>query len=305
MRWKKNDKLPLDVIGLVIAGALFVLAVRSASPQLDLLVGIATSFVFLAVFDLLLAAQGFLLGRSRAKFFGRELSRGGATFAFPDFEPHHDVTRALDGIGMPHRYQRPTSKIRGLADFWIDTHYSAAPSDIEAILYLADIFDGIAAKPNLMMTDRRVIEGCDRSFLSVGLSSSACTFLYLERMADLAMFELIPEPDERPFRKFVRVKDGREFHSDSHRQYGLVMRHSPDPRHFPDRRWFIVGGIGTEGTLGAGWYLSKHWRYLAGRVPPQRDFIAVIQVPAIAPRSAYLKDSDIIIAEPDALTLHD
>ena len=93
-------------------------------------------------------------------------SRGRVTFAFPDFAPHREVKRALSAAGTRMRYQRPTSQIRALADFWIDVPYAIAANDIEAILIVAAAFGGVAARPDSLMTDRQLIGSCDRSFVS-------------------------------------------------------------------------------------------------------------------------------------------
>lgn len=107
MRMLKNPKAGLDAVGLVVASGLFAAAAALTSPVRDLLVGVATSFVVIAMFDLLISAQRGVLEAARARFFGRELARGQATFVYPDFEPHEEVTRALSEARTPMRYRRP------------------------------------------------------------------------------------------------------------------------------------------------------------------------------------------------------
>jgi hypothetical protein len=297
MHGRGNSKVILDAVGLIVAAALVGVAISVDPPTQNVLLGVATSFIFLAIFDIILAAQRSVLNRTATKFFGPELARGHVTFGYPDFEPHREVKRTLNAAGTRMRYQRPTSQIRALGDFWIDVPHSAASNDIEAILFMADIFGGLAARPDSLMTDRRLVESCDRSFISVGFTSSACTYLYLEHAGPDKLFELVPEPPGSKRRMHVRTSGGREFKSDDRNQYGLILRYAPDRRNHPGRRWFIIGGLGPQATIGAAWYLAEHWRQLARLTRPDQDFVAFVCVPVVAPRSAYLP-GDGICTEP-------
>jgi hypothetical protein len=298
VRALRRPKVALDAVGILLAAILYGAAAAAPMPARSICEGVATSFVFLAVFDILLAVQAWLLYRAKAGFFGRELVEKGATFVYPDFEPHQDVTDALTAAGLPMRYQRPTSQVRALADFWIDAPYSAASNDIEAILQLSVVFGAIGAQPNHVMTDRKLLEDCDRSFISFGLWSSACTYLYCERTGAGKLIELLPEPAGSHARMYVRARDGREFHSTLHHQWGVIVRHAPDRDLQPQRRWFLIGGLGPEGTIGAAWYLARHWRYLADTVPASQDFAAFVRVPTIAPTSVQFTAADVCLAGP-------
>jgi hypothetical protein len=289
-----SAKVALDATGLILAAGLLTAASQVPSPTKNVFQGIATSFVFITVLDILVSVQRALLNHARAQFFGAELVHDSATFVYPDFEPHHDVMNALKAAGVQMRYQRPTPKIRGLADFWIDAPFTAASNDIEAILHVVSSFDGLGPGGSSVMTDRKLLDDCDRSFLSFGLWSTACTYLYLERAGQDALFELLPEPARRPARKYARTRDGREFRSTLHHQYAMIVRYAPDRRHHPQRRWWLIGGLGPEGTVGAAWYLSRHWRHLAKLVPAGQDFVAFVCVPTIAPTSAYFDDADLV-----------
>lgn len=293
MRGPEHSKVILDAVGLVFAAALVGVAVSVHPPTQNVLLGVATSFIFLAILDILLATQKSVLNRTATKFFGPELARGNVTFVYPDFEPHREVKRTLSAASTRMRYQRPTSQIRALGDFWIDVPSSASSNDIEAILFMAGIFGGLAARPDSLMTDRRLIDSCDRSFISVGFTSSACTYLYLEHAGPDKLFELVPEPPGSKRRMHVRTGDGRAFKSDDRNQYGLILRYAPDRHNHPGRRWFIIGGLGPQGTIGAAWYLAEHWRHLSRLTSPDQDFVAFVSVPVMAPRSAYLSDHSI------------
>lgn len=286
MRAIANSKAVADAVGLLIAVALFTIAANLRPPSQNVLLGVATSFVFFAILDLLLASQRAALNIARSRFFGPELTHGHPTFAYPDFEPHRDVIRALKTAGTYMRYQRPTSRVRALADYWIDVPRAAASNDIEAILTVAAVFGGLAPAPDIVLTDRQLISSCDRSFLSFGLASSACTYLYLDHAGPGKLFDLIPEPTTARPRMYAQTGDGRQFHSDDRSQYGLILRYAPDRQNYPGRRWFIIGGLGPQATIGAAWYLAHHWRHLARLTSNDQDFAAFISVPVMAPHSA-------------------
>jgi hypothetical protein len=296
MRVQRGTKFALNVIGLVLAAALFAAATRLHPPWWNLCLGIGTSFVFIAISDLLISAHGRIVDAARMRFFGRELVQETATFVYPDFEPHDEVTKTLEVNGVSMRYQRPTSKVRPRVDFWIDAPYTAASNDLESILYVAGVFGGLSTNPDALITDRRLVKSCNRSFLSFGLGSNACTYLYFDHAGENALFALKPEATALPAKMYVKTADGREFHSDSHCQYGLIARYTPDRQNHPHRKWFFIGGLGPAGTIGAAWYLAQNWRRLARNIPARDDFAAFVAVPVIAPTSAQLRDSDIVIS---------
>jgi hypothetical protein len=298
MRTLRSHKLVLDAVGLALAAVLFAAATSLRPPWWNLCLGIGTSFVFITISDLLTAGQKRLLDASRVRFFGRELVRGETTFVYPDFEPHEEVTRVLEANGVRMKYQRPSSRTRPFIDFWIDAPFTAASNDLEAILYVAGIFGGLATAPDALITDRRVVKACNRSFITFGLGSNACTYLYFDHAAGNALFELRRESAGVAAEMYVRTVDGREFHSDDHNQYGLIARYAPDRLNHPDRRWFFVAGLGPAGTVGAAWYLAQNWRYLAKNIPAGEDFAAFVSVPVIAPTSAYLKSADVVVMSP-------
>jgi hypothetical protein len=292
----RSPRFALDVIGLVLAAMLFAAATLLHPPWWNLCLGIGTSFVFIAISDLLNAVHGKIIDASRVSFFGRELARGAATFAYPDFEPHDEVSRALEASGLSMRYQRPPSKTRPAVDYWIDAPITAASNDLEAILYVAGIFGGVSARPDSLVTDRRLIKACNRSFLSFGLGSSACTYLYFDHARQNALFELVPEAAAGAAKMYIRTRDGREFHSSSRVQYGLIARYAPDRTNAPDRRWFFIAGLGPAGTVGAAWYLAQNWRQLAKKIPAEEDFAALVAVPVMAPTTARLEDADVVLS---------
>jgi hypothetical protein len=147
-----------------------------------------------------------------------------------------------------------------------------AANDIQALLYVSSIFEATSDNPNAMEVDHEIIDDCDRSFISFGLSSNDCTHLYLDE-ATPPLFDII---DDGLGSEFVRLHDGTEFRSTEHRAYGIIVRHAPYLEDAPFRRWFLIAGIGPAGTTCAAWYLSKHWRRLLHLAGPRDNFVAVI-----------------------------
>lgn len=139
-----------------------------------------------------------------------------------------------------------------------------------------------------------MVKTCDRSFISFGLSSNYCTRLYLDHASVNALFELHPEPGALTEQMYAQTADGREFHSDVHQEYGLIVRYAPDAAQHPERRWFLIAGLGPAGTIGAAWYLTKNWRYLASNTTARDDFVAFVSVPVIAPTTAHLESGNLV-----------
>ena len=286
MRIFRKPQFVLDFIGLVIAAGLFLASASTASPVSDILVGVGTSFVFVALLDVLLAAQRKLLQRERAGFFGRELVHDKTTLVYPDFVMNDAVRDALKEHNQQMLYKRPRSRFPNLTLHRIDIPRAVAANDIEALLYVADIFESTVSCPNVMMVDRAVVDACDCSFISFGLSSNDCTHLYTHEHAQ-PLFTIVDDEDGS---EFLRLSNGHEYHSTQQRQYGMILRYSPSPAEYPERRWFLCGGLGPVATPGAAWYLSRQWQKLRKSVPGSQDFIAIISVGPYTDRSPHLEE---------------
>lgn len=286
MRLLQRPQFVLDMLGLVIAAALFVASTYIGSPVRDILVGVGASFVFVALLDLLLAAQRKLLHRQRVKFFGQELLHDETVLVYPDFVMHDAVREALKNHNQQMLYQRPESRFPNLTIHRIDIPRAVAANDIEALLHVADIFESTANCPNVMIVDRKVIDECDRSFISFGLSSNDCTHLYLQEHTE-PFFTIVPDDAGS---EYLRLRNGTEYRSTSNRQYGLIVRYAPSPDEYPERRWFLVAGLGPVATPAAAWYLSRQWAKLLKRVPGGRNFIAIISAGPYTDRAPHLEE---------------
>ncbi len=207
----------------------------------------------------------------------------GAIFVFPDFELAPEVTEAIGHLNPQRLY---TKAKRQFADtvHRVDLPRAVAANDMEALVYLAGLFEASRGLGFELRSDEHAVHQCDCSFISVGLSSNDCTHLYLSA-AERPLFEIVPDEFDS---EFVRLSDGTEFKSGPQRQVGLILRYTPEPGDSPARRWFLVAGVGPIGTIGAARYLSQCWRHLHREVG-QEDFVAVISVLSATERSVRLE----------------
>jgi hypothetical protein len=255
-------------------------------PYSALMAGLATSFVFAAALDVLKVAQSRLLNRERVRFFGSELLRERTTLVYPDFVMHDDVRDTLRAHNQQMLFQRPASRFAALTVHRIDIPRAVAANDIQALLYVADIFESTVGCPNIMIVDSEVIQDCGRSFISFGLSSNDCTHLYTHEDPH-PLFTIVEDGNGS---EFLRLRNGHEYRSDKRRQYGIIVRYAPSPDEHPERRWFLVSGLGPVGTTGAAWYLSRHWGKLTKKVPHASNFIAAVSVGPYTDRVPHLEE---------------
>ena len=286
MRMFRKPQFVLDSVGLIIALGLFIASAHTRSPIRDILVGVGASFIFVALLDLLLVAQRKTLQRERAGFFGHELVHDRTTLVYPNFVMHDAVCATLKKLNQQMLYQRPASRFPNLTTHRIDMPRAVAANDIEALLYVADTFESTPACPNVMLVDRAVVDQCDRSFISFGLSSNDCTHLYIHEHSH-PLVTIVPDGNGS---EFLKLRNGNEYHSTAERQYGIILRYSPSPDEYPERRWFLCAGLGPVATPGAAWYLSRQWRNLRTHVPNGRNFVAIVSVGPYTDRSPHLEE---------------
>lgn len=278
---------------MLIAAGLFVVALRVGGPVQDLIVGVATSFIFASVLDLLVTVQEKIVNRERLRFFGVELVSEQTTLVYPDFVMHDDVRTTLASHNQQMLFQRPNSRFRDLTVHRIDIPRTVAANDMQALLYVAQVFESTTRCPNVIIVDSVIIDDCARSFISFGLSSNDCTHLYINEHSR-PLFSIV---EDDVGSEFIRLRNGNEYRSDTRRQYGLVVRYAPNPDEYPDRRWLLVAGMGPVGTTAAGWYLSRHWQALSSRVPRRGNFIAVVSTGVYTDRVPHLEE--VLVDEPE------
>jgi hypothetical protein len=281
-----SQRFWLDAAGLALSAGLFVAAFHTKTPVLDLIVGVATSFVFATILDLFIGMQGRITDRARVRFFGAELVRGETLLAYPDFVMHNDVRATLNHHNQQMLFQRPHSRFHEMTVHRIDIPRVVAANDIQALLYVSTAFEARRTCPMVMTVDTRIVDDCARSFVSVGLSSNDCTHLYINEHAR-PLFTIV---EDDVGSEYIRLRNGSEFRSNERTQYGIILRYAPNPEEFPERRWLLVAGLGPVGTSAAGWYLSQHWRQLAHSVPRKRNFIAVLSTGVYTDHAPHVKE---------------
>jgi hypothetical protein len=273
----------VEVLGAVVAVLLIGVSLIVPTPWREILVAVASSFIFLTSLLLLQTFHRRYLDTVSNAFFGREMIEKGTVFVFPEFVLAPEVLDSLSAHN-PQRLFAKSKKQFVNTVHRVDVPRAVAANDMEALVYLAGLFEANHGRRLELRADATAVHQCDCSFISVGLSSNDCTHLYLST-AEEPLFEIVSDPQDS---EFVRLPDGSEFKSNPNRQMGLILRHSPEPGDKPDRRWFLVAGVGPVGTIGAAWYLSEKWRHLHREVG-DRDFVAVISVPSATERSVKLE----------------
>lgn len=273
----------VEALGAAVGVSLIAISLAISTPWREVVVAIGASFIFLTSLLLLQILHRRYFDTVSNAFFGREMIEQGAVFVFPEFVLAPEVLDSLSAHN-PQRLFAKSKKQFSNTVHRVDIPRAVAANDMEALVYLAGLVEASRRGGLELRGDATAVHQCDCSFISVGLSSNDCTHLYLST-AERPLFELVPDPHDS---EFVRLPDGSEFKSDPDRQMGLILRHTPEPRDKPERRWFLVAGVGPVGTIGAAWYLSEKWRHLHHEVG-DRDFVAVISVPSATERSVKLE----------------
>ncbi|GAA4601907.1 hypothetical protein BJY16_004064 [Actinoplanes octamycinicus] len=281
-----SQRLWLDLAGLALSAALFVAAFHARDPIQDMLVGVATSFIFATILDMFITLQNRLADRARVHFFGAELVRKETLMCYPDFVMHDDVRATLGHHNQQMLFQRPHSRFKEVTVHRIDIPRVVAANDIQSLLYVSTAFEARRTCPLIITVDTSIIDDCARSFVSFGLSSNDCTHLYANEHAD-PLFTII---EDEVGSEFIRLRNGSEYRSTKRKQYGIILRYAPNPEEFPERRWLLVAGLGPVGTTATGWYLSQHWRQLAGSVPRDKNFIAVLSTGVYTDHAPHLEE---------------
>lgn len=221
------------------------------------------------------------------EFLGSEILTTGVTLAYPTFQLAPSVKTALEETDTPrqHHYYKPRSAFA--TNHRIDVPVAVAENDIRALIYILSMLERNARVKTNIANDHEVVEKCDRSFISFGLSSNDCTHMYL-RQAREPLFTINDNNNASEYLEYIRTKDGKAFQSDSSSNIGIVMRTRPDSTLHPNRHWFYCAGLGPQGTPGASWFLAKNWQTLHERAGAH-NFIAVVSVESYSDQTARLE----------------
>jgi hypothetical protein len=275
----------LMALAAALGGLLFLVAHRFESPTRDLVLAMATSFVFFVVFDLLLAIDVIVReGRLRA-FFGTELTRDQLLLTCADFELHDDARAVLEQSQLRIHYQRPHLEGAPLHTEPILFDRSMCLSDIQGLMSVAAMLGGRQKKVPMLVQDGEVwATHGDCSFVASGLTDNHCTELY--RLADQPSLFAIGSNDGLPT---VRLLDGLHVENDRTTEYAIIVRYHPDRHGRPNRRWFLIAGLEEFGSAAAGDFLAREWRTLSKLARKGDDFVAVVALPRGRVASAQLR----------------
>lgn len=282
-RSRLESLVSVEVLGALVGALLIVVSLAVPTPWREIVVAIAASFIFLSSFLLLQIVHRRYFDTVSSAFFGREMTEHGAVFVFPEFVLAPEVLDSLASHNPQHLFAKSKKQFSNTVHR-VDIPRAVAANDMEALVYLAGLVEASRRGGLELRGDSTAVHQCDCSFISVGLSSNDCTHLYLST-AETPLFQIVPDGNGS---EFVRLPNGSEFKSSDDRQMGLILRHTPEPLHKPERKWFLVAGVGPVGTIGAAWYLSERWRHLHREVGG-KDFVAVISVPSATERSVKLE----------------
>lgn len=264
-------------ISTILAIGFFTLAIFfSTPPWSDLFLGMATSFVFLAVTNVIIRVQAWWTYRRVRDFFGNEIASSGLLLVYPDFEHSPSAVSAL--VDVDRVWRRPPGvNLKGLPfpehGFPIEFDQVVAANDIQALLLFASTIEQLTSVPAALVDDRSVWADPTNSFCAAGLTSNHCIDLY--RITDRQPLLSI---DERGGHPIVHLASGHTLVDDDQREFGIIMRFAPDPERLPNRRWWFVAGLEKSGTPAAANFLNLRWRDLARQTQSDSDLLAVVSV---------------------------
>lgn len=276
------------VLSAVLALGFFALAMWvTTAPWSDLFLGMATSFVFLAMTNLILRLQGWWSYRRVRDFFGAEMVHGVTWLVFPDFVTTEEANQAWESV--ERRWERPRGV--NLAGAPLPQHHlpiefdvTVAANDIQGLIEFAGALGSAHVAATSLVVDREMWADSQRSFCAAGLTSNHCTNLYL--VTDSAPLFDVQVLDGHPI---MRLVTGHVLVDDESREFGVIVRFRPDPTNAPQRRWWLIAGLEAAGTPAAGRFIASKWSTLAGITQSDSDFLAAISLPRGAWHDARLE----------------
>ena len=264
----------LLIVAAALAAGFFAVALWVPSPWRDLFVGMATSFVFFVVFDLIVSIRRSLRQRQRRAFFGSDMFDTESCLVLADFVLRDDISSRLTEDERQAPYQRP--KVRGMPDHEhpITQTTMMCLLDFQAVVGIAEEIAPWCARPPRITVDSRVLEEGATTFVASGLTDNHLTELYLQTDPH-PLFTI----SSRDMVTTVTIADGHVISNTSAQEFGIIVRFHPQRSRHPDRRWFFVAGLDEAGSAAAGQFLAREWRRLAKLAKPDDDFLAVVSLP--------------------------
>ncbi len=265
-------RIALAAFGIVACTVLIVASAAVRDPVNEFFVALAATVLAAAVAPLVVTVRRRLLRRELAGFFGSELVWKELNLVYPEFVVHDDVMQLLARDNQPLMYDKPDTSAYHQARH-IDVERIVASNDIEALLEVASMFKDVDEDISTFATDGRAFEKCELSFISFGLTSNDCTFMYLDKHREKKLFEIIELSGGEVS---LRLADSREFRNTADADCSVIVRYAPE-KDVSGRRWFLVAGLGPRGTPAAARFLVKNWRVLRKTVGDEKNFCVVVQ----------------------------
>lgn len=307
---------PVRIVNFTLALACTagVFLISNPSAQ-NVASGIAASFIFILVLDIIDLSRTILEKRHIKKFFGKSISSNEMYLTYPSFVISKDVMEyiATSDIFNPQLIFSKQNAIF-MSTNRIDIPNAVAENDLQALVYVAAFLGEVTGSTPPVCEDCDLVETPNRSFISFGLSSNECTHMYLDH-ASLPSFTLIDKNNDfHRGTEFVRISgpdgDKIDFISTETINYGVILKYLPSPSDHPERCWFLCAGLGPKGTTGAAWFLANKWKKIYDEVS-DKEFLAIVRVPhysdlatklellAISPHERSSQANPIVFARSD------
>lgn len=275
-----NLNLPLSLITIATL-VLSYFAFRTANPATKgILEGLAGCGYFAVLTWLAATAHTNLECRRFRRFFGKSAFENKMYLIYPHFTLASEVDIVLKKANVhPQRmYVKESVFFQEL--HWIDIPEIVAMNDIQALLHVAVMFGDFVQKTPPIRPDSEAMHNSTDSFISFGFSSNECTHMYLKTNSH-PLFKKLPDDPGSRYAEYIEVHpEGTEplaYRSTPSDEIGIIVRHRPSLDTALDVVWFICGGLGPKGTIGAGYYLAEHWRDFWNEVG-DKDFLCVLSV---------------------------
>lgn len=276
------------ILSLFFFGIFFVVTLFVIQLVLQtVLASVAASFMFTFVFYFFSAFLQLLDRRHFRRFFGKDAIKNQLYIVYPAFMLSDEARITLKDHNQQLIYQKFNPKFS--RTYRIDVPHVVADNDLCALAYLVGLFGDTCKNAPPIRVDSDAVVHSNDSFISLGLSSSECTHMYLQHCSE-PMFAIVPDDKGSEYLTYADVTNKqKELKSTSSIFYGVILKYHPDPEEESDRVWFLCAGLGPNGTSGAAWYLANKWRQLYRKVGTS-DFVAFVRV-------QHYSDSDTIVVD--------
>jgi len=234
--------------------------------------------------------------RNARLFFGDLVTSENEALVYPDFILSNEARERISDLSETSVYEKRSSHFAGSR--FIDVPHIVASNDLIAMTNIATELGRYGQFYQEAVSDGRISDNHQRSFISFGLTSNAATQIYLgtdrEPLFDIQSPQTDPKivvtggvkrsidlySDSQEAR--IKTKGGTSFKPIYNRtslpkpsaggsggtfkfgrnksfQHGIILRYRPEPIARPSRQWFICAGLAAAGTPAAAYLLATHW----------------------------------------------